>query len=285
MSKIIRSQHPTDLRLISAAVALTAAPLSALVEAQNTPFVQIDATALNTMKQVDLSNLPVADGPFGGTWDSNFGELRLHQTDDVVIGDYGSKGIILGEVITPNCIAGVFTNGDRFGQFSFRVIEAGRVTGVYRWGEGGSGAAWEAEQTSAFIPASFSNFKPGTEALAHGTNDNDTLNGDWQTNFGTLRLRHSDLFLYGDYANRGIIAARWDGQQFVGLFTNRELAAGNQVGKTTFTADMLNGKLTGGSWSLPNGSAGSWRVDGGNESEAQFNNIAPDGSCAPLWPF
>ena len=98
-----------------------------------------DITTSTAIQQIDLSQLPISDGLFGGTWDSSFGELKLIQTDNVIIGDYGSVGILLGEVVTPDCLAGVFTNGDQYGQFSFRITEAGRFSGVYRFGEAGAG--------------------------------------------------------------------------------------------------------------------------------------------------
>jgi hypothetical protein len=119
------------------AVALSLLP--GQLAAQGSQIVDItlpDVATSTAIQQIDLSELPISDGLFGGTWDSSFGELKLIQTDNVVIGDYGSVGILLGEAVTPDCLAGVFTNGAQYGQFSFRISEAGRFSGVYRFGEG-----------------------------------------------------------------------------------------------------------------------------------------------------
>lgn len=244
-----------------------------------------DLSAITAAQSVDLSQLPIAEGAFGGTWDSNFGQLRLIQTDGVVIGDYADKGILIGEMMTQDCIAGVFTNGSQLGEFSFRIAEPGRFVGVYRFGSSGAGQAWDGNQTSLLVPANFSNFNTNKNPMPHIANDNAILNGAWQSGFGELRLRHSDLFLFGDYADRGIIAARWDGQQFQGVFTNTTLATGNQVGWATFGADILAGQITDGSWSLPGGGGGTWPVADKTDASANFRNIAVEGACQPMWPF
>jgi hypothetical protein len=244
-----------------------------------------DIATSTAIQQVDLSQLPMSDGLFGGTWDSSFGQLKLIQTDNVVIGDYGSVGILFGEVVTSDCIAGVFTNGDQYGQFSFRISEAGRFSGVYRFGETGAGQSWDGIQTSALIPGTFANFNTDKVDMPHISNNNATLNGMWQSEHGDLRLRHADLFLFGDYADRGVIAARWDGTQFQGIFTNSSLAQGNQVGWATFGADILAGKITDGTWQLQSGSGGSWKVLDRSGTGSDFTNIVPVGACQPLWPF
>lgn len=197
--------------------AVTLAFFPGQITAQTPKIVDItlpDIATSTAIQQIDLSQLPISDGLFGGTWDSSFGELKLIQTDNVIIGDYGSVGILLGEVVTPDCLAGVFTNGDQYGQFSFRITEAGRFSGVYRFGEAGAGQSWDGTQTSALIPATFANFNADKADMPHISNNNATLNGTWQTEHGDLRLRHADLFLFGDYADRGVIATRWDGTQF-----------------------------------------------------------------------
>ena len=244
-----------------------------------------DVATSTAIQQIDLSQLPISDGLFGGTWDSSFGELKLIQTDNVVIGDYGSVGILLGEVVTSDCIAGVFTNGGQYGQFSFRITEVGRVSGVYRFGEAGAGQSWDGTQTSALIPATFANFNANKVDMPHISNNNATLNGTWQTEHGDLRLRHADLFLFGDYADRGVIATRWDGTQFQGIFTNSGLAQGNQVGWATFGADILAAKITDGTWQLPSGAGGSWKVLERGDTASDFANIVPAGACQPMWPF
>ena len=76
---------------------------------------------------------------FSGTWETNFGDLRLLETDGVVIGDYGTVGVILGEVMVDGCTSGYFTNGKQYGQFSFRLIGSAELIGRWRWGSNGPG--------------------------------------------------------------------------------------------------------------------------------------------------
>jgi hypothetical protein len=73
--------------------------------------------------------------------------------------------------------------------------------------------------------------------------------------------------------------------QFQGFFTNKNLAQGNQVGWATFGADILAGKITDGTWQLPNGATGSWKVMESGDTGSDFSNIVPAGACQPLWPF
>ena len=96
---------------------------------------------------------------FSGTWETNFGDLRLLETDGVVIGDYGTVGVILGEVMADGCTSGYFTNGKQYGQFSFRLIESAELVGA---GDGGATDQvkvryGEVKKVSNSIPA-FSNF-------------------------------------------------------------------------------------------------------------------------------
>lgn len=282
----IATKMNRQLAAIIPAVALAFLPGEPAAQTPKIVDIALPDIATSTaIQQVDLSQLPMSDGLFGGTWDSSFGQLKLIQTDNVVIGDYGSVGILFGEVVTSDCIAGVFTNGDQYGQFSFRISEAGRFSGVYRFGEAGAGQSWDGTQTSALIPSSFANFNTDKVDMPHISNNNATLNGTWQSEHGELRLRHADLFLFGDYADRGMIATRWDGTQFQGIFTNVSLAQGNQVGWATFGADILAGKITDGTWQLPSGSGGSWKVLDRSDTGSDFTNIVPAGACQPLWPF
>lgn len=249
-----------------------------------TPTISPSIMDMATSTQILTATQLVSQNHFNGTWSTSFGELRLHQTDNMVMGDYGGVGVILAEVMTPDCIAGVFTNGNRFGQFSFRISAENTFAGVYRWGDSGSGASWSGTRTDSATPSHFYNFTASGEAKPHIANDNKTLNGTWQSGYGALRLRQSNLFLYGDYADRGVIIARWNGLQFEGAFTNREMA--NQpAGSVTFGADILAGNITGGTWQFEGGSGGNWTVNGSDRQSPAFTNVAVEGACQPLWPF
>ena len=221
---------------------------------------------------------------FTGTWSSNFGELRLHQTDGVIIGDYADVGILFGELVGENCASGVFTNGGRFGEFSFRIVEKGEILGRYRWSDAAPGNAWNAQQTSASIPVNFTNFTRTGGSTVHIENDDQAFNGAYSSSHGALNLRGSDLFLYGDYADRGVIAARWNGFKFEGIFTNRNLG-GAQVGWLEWSADVLAREIAGGSYEIYDGAGGDWQVSGFQPGDEVFNNVTVSGACAQMWPF
>lgn len=225
---------------------------------------------------------------FSGTWETNFGELRLLETDGVVIGDYGTVGVILGEVMADGCTSGYFTNGKQYGQFSFRLIESAELIGRWRWGSNGPGQSeiWRGKKVSNSIPA-FSNFFRSDKKSAHIENNMTVLNGLWSTSYGELRLRESDLFLYGDYSDNGIIAARWDGSKYEGLFIN-EKKNGTKVGWLQWEADIIAGRIIGGSWGIiGEGLGGNWTFQGlvDEIDTEQFKNISIPGSCSPMWAF
>jgi len=65
-----------------------------------------------------LADAGAASGDFGGVWDTDFGELRLHQIGDYVIGDYADNGVMVGKA-SGRCVAGVLHHGERNGLFRF----------------------------------------------------------------------------------------------------------------------------------------------------------------------
>lgn len=221
---------------------------------------------------------------FSGTWSSTYGELRLHQTDGVIIGDYADVGILLGKVHDDKCASGVFTNAERSGEFSFRIVNDGEILGRYRWHNGGDGQPWNASRTTASTPPDFLNFTRTGGSTVHINNDNQTFSGTYASSYGALRLRDSDLFLYGDYAEVGIIAARWNGRQYEGVFTNRDLTD-QQVGWLTWNADVLAKELSGGTWTIENGGSGNWSISDFRPGQSEFRNVGVEGACAPMWPF
>lgn len=231
-----------------------------------------------------LAPSAVFAGQFTGTWNSDYGELRIHETSGVIIGDYAGVGVLLGEVAGNDCASGVFTNGGRFGEFSFRVEQNGRIAGRYRWADGSGAAKWNATRKSASIPAQFKNFTRTGGSTQHIENDNNVFSGVYDSSYGTLRLRDSDLFLFGDYAGRGVIAARWNGRIYEGIFTNRELKD-NQVGWVEWNADVLGRNLSGGRFQIQGGASGNWSINNFRPGDVELQNIAVPGACAPLWPF
>lgn len=66
-----------------------------------------------------------------GTWNSSFGELRLVQVGNTVVGDYASLGTIEG-IIENNILRGRFTNRTNEGGFEWKLNDK-KFTGTWWW--------------------------------------------------------------------------------------------------------------------------------------------------------
>lgn len=198
---------------------------------------------------------------FQGRWNSSFGELRLHQIHrdpyDYIIGDYAERGILVGRVAEDgNCASGVFTNGARNGSFQF-VLDNGNPEefgGIWAWHDQPPAGEWTGRRIG-----------PAPDALRNFTRDGDTtrtlqqdraiLDGLYQSRHGMLDLTSRDLFLLGEYADKGVIAGMWDGNGFVGHFTN-----GARTGWFDFDVLSKTGKIRGGRWGWAGeGRSGPWQ--------------------------
>jgi hypothetical protein len=161
---------------------------------------------------------------FTGTWNSSFGDLRLLETDGYIIGDYANKGVILGKV-TGNCASGTFVNGKKMGQFRFMLNAGGKSwKGDWAWHGGNVKSGWTASLSNKSQPSSYSNFSESGKSVAGGLDKSKASDGTYTTQFADLRLVVRDFFMFGDYGNRGIIAARWDGSNYTGVFTNKNFS-------------------------------------------------------------
>ena len=98
--------------------------------------------------------------PFAGTWNSSFGELRLASFGDrYVVGDYADRGVIIG-ANSNGTLRGFFTNGDRVGEFVFRLVPPDQITGTWNWRGSDSKGEWTGSRTST-VPVVVSNIFGG----------------------------------------------------------------------------------------------------------------------------
>lgn len=232
----------------AAALALcTAAPASALSPAEGfTP--------------------PVIMEPFAGRWQSDFGELRLHQIRrngfGYIIGDYADRGIIVGRIAEDGrCASGMFTNGERTGGFQFVLKGDGldRFGGLWAWHDSPPEGEWTGRRVGP-APERLRNFaRSGTTQTM--PQDRAILDGLYESRHGMLEVTSQDLFLLGEYADKGVIAGMWDGNGFVGHFTN-----GARAGWFDFDVLSRTGTIRGGRWGWAGGGRnGDWtpqRYDG-----------------------
>lgn len=97
-----------------------------------------------------------------GTWDTDYGTIRLKQADKFVYGDYGSTGTIQG-VVSANqrTLRGVFKRKDdgSVGHIEWRLSDATGFEGRWNWQarafpqwNGNSGAPWNGARVSGRAP-------------------------------------------------------------------------------------------------------------------------------------
>ncbi len=152
---------------------------------------------------------------FEGTWDTDYGELRLHQKDDVVWGDYKHVGIIEGRINpTTGDLEGIYTNGPSQGRIRFTLVD-GRFEGLWASGTNEPGLTWDGDLVSMQTPV-LTSWTPQTITRAP------SYEGTWSSSYGELRLHQEDDVVWGDYGTVGIIQGRVDAATGVleGIFTN-----------------------------------------------------------------
>jgi hypothetical protein len=193
---------------------------------------------------------------FAGSWTSSFGELRLHRIGRFLIGDYADEGVVVAKV-TDGCAAGVFTNGGRNGVFRWQATGNGSFQGRWGWHGQGLGKSWNGQRTGP-APDKLTNFTRGTGATRSIDQDRTVFDGRYTSNHGPVTLVSRDLFLIGDYAEKGVLAGMWDGNSFVGRFTNGDRTGWFDLAFYSKTGEFREGQWGwigqdgGGSWSLSN---------------------------------
>jgi len=106
-------------------------------------------------------------------------------------------------------------------------------------------------------------------------NQRTVFDGTYSSNFGEVELVSRDLFLIGDYANLGVIAGMWDGDSFVGRFTN-----GADTGWFDFAFFSKNGTFRRGSWGWVNGGRqGNWTLNRTSNQTPTIANMLANVSC------
>lgn len=214
---------------------------------------------------------------FTGTWNTDYGTLKLYKVKSYVVGDYADRGVILGK-LRGRCLAGVFTNGDRFGNFRFRLMPGERrFNGQWGWTGKSLGQNWQGRKTGNAAPKVFQNFARGGQTTQRISNPRADYNGVYSSDYGQLKLIHRDLFLIGDYADRGILAGMWDGNSFVGVFTNRQLG---RAGWFDFGFYSANATFRQGSWGwVDGGRQGNWSMQRRSASTPRLEQMIAEVSC------
>ncbi len=210
---------------------------------------------------------------FTGVWDTNFGELRLYQVQNYVIGDYANQGIILGKT-KDSCVAGIFTNGDRNGIFRFTMSNAGKFRGKWAWQGNNLDRNWQGNRTANTVEQ-LQNFTRDGSTTSIIDNDRTVFDGTYSSPYGKVEIMARDLFLIGDYADKGILAGMWDGNSFVGRFTN-----GDRTGWFNWEFLSADGSFREGSWDwIGDNSSSNWPLQESSSNTPQIDNMLDGVSC------
>ena len=207
-------------------------------------------------------------GVWQGTWQTDYGQLRLYEVGEYVIGDYGDRGLILAKKEF-DLIHGVYTNTENksSGYITFRNNNSGGFDGHWRV-EGGDVVDWNGSRIREDRPQ-LKNFSRDGKAYTPIKNDRGIVNGVWNSNFGELKLVTQDLFLMGDYADKGVFIGFWEGTKYVGHFTN-----GSSVGWFEFAFLSKNGDFREGKWGFyGNSQSGDWTMNRVQSSNPTLSNI------------
>lgn len=174
-----------------------------------------------------------AQGEFEGEWETTYGELRLTQFENKVIGFYSNVGRIEGVYKTSSkSLKGTFTNGKDTGEFYFAILKNGEFSGVWNWKGSKDREKWIGTRKSVKNPGRWA--------------------GQWDTMFGRVCLVEKDMKVIGFYRDLGVIEAkRAEGFKIEGTFTNK-----SQTGK--FKWDIVNDNFEGTYGWTNNYSEGKW---------------------------
>ena len=181
-----------------------------------------------------------------GSWQTTYGELRLHQQGNKVYGDYADRGIIEANYNpTKKELTGTYTNQLKQGTFSFQ-LKGNKFTGTWKWSTG-SGGKWNGSKKNSSKPQL-------TKYYA-------MWQGSWETTYGELRLHQKGNKVHGDYADRGNIDATYSpvNNTLTGIFTNK-----NRKGTFSF---QLKGNKFIGTWKWSTGGGGKWTGSKKNNSK------------------
>lgn len=210
---------------------------------------------------------------FSGRWYTNFEELRVVRVADFVVGEHTQQGVLAGRV-TDGCIAGVFTKGARNGVFRFEP----NGKGAFRGRRGPNGQALDQTWDGVFggdNPFPWSNFTRDGTGLAPSGASAPKLAGRYDSNYGALDIVAARGALVGDYADRGILAGVWNGESFMGRFTNDD-----RTGWFRFPYDPDAGQFGVGRWGwLDADAGGQWRLDRESGEWPELDNLTRGVSC------
>lgn len=213
---------------------------------------------------------PVLAQNWQGTWSSSFGELRLHEAGPYVIGEYGNQGVLVGRKRF-DLVQGVFTDFGRTkaGTFTFKD-EGGKFVGSRRFGAQAPLGDWNGRRLRKDSPP-LRVYSRSRKTFTPITNNRKIVDGTYNSSFGPIRLQTINNFLVGDYGSKGILVGVWEGNKYVGQFTN-----GTRPGWFEFEFLSRDGSFRAGRWGwLGDNKVGTWNLNRVSTTTPTIANLVP----------
>ena len=139
-----------------------------------------------------------------GTYNTNFGQIILHQKANYVVGTYRDLGGMRSVFVRDNELTGLFYNNGKEGYFKFTKTSKG-FTGKWGWTNKLEGGSWDGTRVA--------------DVKQH------YLKGKWDTNYDDLFLIHSPTgIVAGHYGDKGgMIWGKYASTKiFTGHYTNTQ---------------------------------------------------------------
>lgn len=243
------------------------------VRGQQANWESVSAGQSSGVEAIESDAAMNAGAHLAGRWRTDYGNLRLHLVGNYVIGDYADNGVMLG-MIDGACVAGVFTNAGRNGRFRFQISRDGSFDGRWGWHGEPMGREWSGTRLGQ-ASDQLRNFTRGDGVTMTTENQRAVYDGAYGSNHGRVQLLSRDSFLIGNYADKGMIAGMWDGDSFVGRFTNAE-----RTGWFDLAFKSKTGVFRSGSWGWVDGQGGGdWSLREAGNANYKIDRMVDEISC------
>ena len=202
-----------------------------------------------------------------GTWSSSYGDLRLIQDGQSVIGDYANKGTIEGTLGADCALEGSFDNVRRetSGTIAF-TLDGDRFNGIWGYDGGAQSNKWGGTRRSSDTPALSNQDMAETACIWTGT---------WSSSIGDLMLVQSGNQVTGQHRTAGEVSGTADECSLRGSIKNPADE------KDRDFAILKSGRRFDGTWSWQDNSIFVSNVWGGTLRSAAPPRITPPSTPAP----
>ncbi|WP_299680279.1 hypothetical protein [uncultured Dokdonia sp.] len=127
---------------------------------------------------------------WGGIYTTNFGEVKLVQKRNVIVGTYADKGHVIVHTVNGNTVEGIFFNDNKLGDFKW-TKNGSKFTGKWAWKGDPLGGDWSGQ---AVRTCSFEKYE-----------------GIWETTYGEIQfIQNEHGMMAGTYGAKGFVYGKYD---------------------------------------------------------------------------